>query len=427
MKLLVPVPYYRHGGVEKTIVALVEGFIYETEGVVFVTSDRQRDYFQSILPHSDRLIYESFEWEASSFDKKLLNFMYKVRSLFQKLKLASLERWIDREIAQFRRDRRLNHLARKHGTTHAFYFLTNGVPVPNLEIPLAAITYDLYWRFAPLSYPQDYVERYDRSLKEWLDAVDKFFAISQKTRRDLLSVFPEGDRKVHTVLLSGFPDYEGDVSPFLPRSPLPEPPIFYFPSSFGIYKDQLALLKAGVKLAKQGLQFKIILVGKETDSLVSGKLSLSQQDRTEEFRNYLKECQALYRDNSEIFDRYFEGLGYVEYERVEQGYRDCACVVFPSKYEGFGLAISEAITRGIPVICSDLDVFQEQVDLYNCGDRVETFPLGDADALADRMAAFLADPKPRLNEAEIQQRFGHWQWKEVVRTYTRTFESATRD
>ncbi|MFI5045259.1 MAG: glycosyltransferase family 4 protein, partial [Acidimicrobiales bacterium] len=62
----------------------------------------------------------------------------------------------------------------------------------------------------------------------------------------------------------------------------------------------------------------------------------------------------------EVIRRYFEpGLagrvvrpGRVPADQLDALFRDAAAVVFPSRYEGFGLPILEAMSRGVPVIAS---------------------------------------------------------------------------
>ena len=185
-------------------------------------------------------------------------------------------------------------------------------------------------------------------------------------------------------------------------------------------------MQAGIKLAKKGLDFQIVFTGKETDNLVQGNLSLSQQSQTQEYIDYLQKCQQIYQENQQLMKDYFVGLGYCDEEVVEECYQNCSCVVVPSQYEGFGLAVSEAIVRGMPVICSDLDVFHEQVELYKCSDRLEFFPLGDADALATCLEKFILNPKPKLSPIETEQRFKHWTWKEVAEEYIKLFKIASK-
>jgi glycosyltransferase involved in cell wall biosynthesis len=58
-------------------------------------------------------------------------------------------------------------------------------------------------------------------------------------------------------------------------------------------------------------------------------------------------------------------------------------LVFPSLYEGFGLPLLEAFACGVPVVASDIATTREV--LGEATDLASLFPVGDADALTDRL------------------------------------------
>ena len=54
-------------------------------------------------------------------------------------------------------------------------------------------------------------------------------------------------------------------------------------------------------------------------------------------------------------------LGYIDDETRTRLYRECGCFVFPSRAEGFGMPLIEALQCGKPVIASNLEIFKELV------------------------------------------------------------------
>ncbi len=429
MKLILPIEFYRKGGVERVICGTIEELIEieEVEEIILILPKKYIPHFQEKLPKSPIIKYELFTLPPKILQSRILSVINKFSSLSNNFKAKKAKRFFKRLHRKYQSEFRIKYLASRYQATHCLYFLANRLTPPNLDIPLAMISYDVFWRFAPLTYPESYSKKYDLSLLEWLQKVNIVFTISEKTRKDILSIFPKFNNKIKAVPISGFPTKSNASQKLLTlaensHESNEELPIFYLPSSFGIYKDHLSLLKAGIKLAEKNLKFKIVLIGKETDNLIAGKISLSQQANSKEYVDYLHQCQEISQNNQKIMQEYFEGLGYSADEDVEKWYRKCSCVVFPSKYEGFGLALSEAVVRGIPAIVSDLEVFREQVELYKCGDMVDFFPVGDVDALANCMEKFILNPQSKLSTEEIDTRFSHWTWKETAKEYIRLLE-----
>jgi glycosyltransferase involved in cell wall biosynthesis len=70
-------------------------------------------------------------------------------------------------------------------------------------------------------------------------------------------------------------------------------------------------------------------------------------------------------------------LGYVDDDRLAALYRGCALLAFPSRYEGFGLPVLEAMSYGAPVVASDASSVPEAG-----GDAACYVPAGDDERLA---------------------------------------------
>ncbi|MDH4143770.1 MAG: glycosyltransferase family 4 protein [Acidimicrobiia bacterium] len=92
-------------------------------------------------------------------------------------------------------------------------------------------------------------------------------------------------------------------------------------------------------------------------------------------------------------------LGWVERRDLDALLAGAAMLVFPSRYEGFGLPPLDAMARGIPVVTTDLPVLAEVG-----GDATIRVPVGDADALAGAMGDLLASPERCAELAERGRR-----------------------
>ncbi len=425
MKIIVTIPYYVKGGVERVIISLMSNLYQYVEKIIILVNAKEISYFKSLLPDSEKIVYEPFQWTKASVFGTFVLAENKVFNILNKLKRGLFK--LPKPAKKIRNQYRLNYLINKYEADCCLYIITNRVEVPPISIPLTSISYDLFWRFAPLTYSDSYMADYDNSLLMWLEKSNLIFTISEKTRDDIISIFPnpEFKSKLKAIPLSGYStNSTGFSSSMLPPS---EDIIrFYFPSSFGIYKDHLTLLKAAIQLGRKNLNFKVILIGKETDNFVNGKLDLSKQSETKEYNDYLNQWRQVYEENTSIIQKYVEGLGYCDYSTLEYWYENCSCVIMPSQYEGFGLAVSEAIVRGLPVISSDLEVLKEQAELYKCHDRVDFFPKGDANALANLMEYFIQNPNPKLDSEESKARFSHWTWDDVALTYLNSLKELTK-
>lgn len=87
-----------------------------------------------------------------------------------------------------------------------------------------------------------------------------------------------------------------------------------------------------------------------------------------------------------------EFVGWLEASALRAYYQRAACCVFPSRSEGFGLALVEALACETPVLASDLPAFRYIDGASEC---IGFFPPGDVVALASQLASLLDAPLRR--------------------------------
>jgi glycosyltransferase involved in cell wall biosynthesis len=83
-------------------------------------------------------------------------------------------------------------------------------------------------------------------------------------------------------------------------------------------------------------------------------------------------------------------LGFVSDEVMPWIYQNAYLFVFPSRYEGFGLPILEAMASGVPVACSDIAVFHEVAD-----GAASFFDPSSPEAIAAACLELMLDPHRR--------------------------------
>lgn len=84
------------------------------------------------------------------------------------------------------------------------------------------------------------------------------------------------------------------------------------------------------------------------------------------------------------------GLGATHDDDLDALYRAAVALALPSRYEGFGLPVLEAMARGCPVVTSDAASLVEVA-----GGAAAQVAVGDVDALADALHRLASDPDHR--------------------------------
>ena len=108
-------------------------------------------------------------------------------------------------------------------------------------------------------------------------------------------------------------------------------------------------------------------------------------------------------------------LGFIPPDHFEHLWQENDVYVLPSLHEGHGLALDEALARGMPALLSDLPVFLERLP---AGEAVYV-PRGDAEALA-RGIVMLRDHalRERLSRAGLLRAQTFPEWSDTLSGYT---------
>lgn len=107
--------------------------------------------------------------------------------------------------------------------------------------------------------------------------------------------------------------------------------------------------------------------------------------------------------------------GFAEHSMLPSYYRSADICVFPSRHEGFGLVILEAMASGIPVIASDIPSFRE---IISDGSDGRLFKLEDADALSKAVIALYQDPHLRKElSRNAFEKATRYSWENIADKY----------
>lgn len=196
----------------------------------------------------------------------------------------------------------------------------------------------------------------------YVQQADHVICVSESTRRDLQTIYPDIETPVSVVYSGVGDEFKPDVGPL---SGLPSEYILYVGARLG-YKDSPTLIKGFAILASEFPHLFLVLVG-------GGPLSKQEAHLVREFGIAERLLQVSLPDAD-----------------MPHAYANARAFVFPSRYEGFGLPVLEAMASGTPTILCDSSSLPEVG-----GDAASYFRMGDPEDLARAVREVLVDPSLR--------------------------------
>ncbi|MBI4250965.1 MAG: glycosyltransferase family 4 protein [Candidatus Tectomicrobia bacterium] len=222
--------------------------------------------------------------------------------------------------------------------------------------------------------------------------------VSEHTRHDLVFRLGVPAAKVRVTYNALPPGWgEGPAPPLLPAvEALGGAPFFFYAGNHKRHKNLPLLIEAFDWLRRQegGRGARLVLTG-------------ARDDLDSELRRRGLGGEAVF-------------LGEVPNAALEGVYRAARALVFPSRYEGFGLPPLEAMGCGVPPIVSDAASLPEVV-----GEAGVIVPVGKAQPLGEAMLRLLADDRLHGElSARARERARRFSWRALAEGTLQVYREA---
>lgn len=232
---------------------------------------------------------------------------------------------------------------------------------------------------------------------------NEVITFSRHTRDDLLQLYGLSGERIHAIPLDVGYDWAGSEPSRELVADLEREHgtgFLYYPANTWPHKDHELLLRAFKTVADRGHVYRLVLTG-------AGDYDRARVENR---------IRALGLENQVRL------LGTMPPAVVRGLYRLSGALVFPSRFEGFGMPILEAMRAGTPVLCSDATSLPEVG-----GDAVLYFPAGDLERLSLGIVRMMEDADLRTRCVERgMQRAALFSWEKTARATAEIFDLALR-
>ena len=334
------------GGVQQVIRSLATGFSeLESSNLkrVWIVY-RDTNWWQGVFPPDDQIIQleaplGGIALTLSRKSPRIVSFLYPIFRLVRPEKS-----FLDETLKAYSVD--IVHLPFQDGI--------------HTELPTIYHPHDLQHIYLPQNF--NWFQRHHRNTiwKRQAERARIVMAASLSVEQDLQQIWNIDPLKIRVIPIPP----PNRASGFSQPSSLVSKPYILFPSVFWKHKNQEALIRAVHHLVNRGEHVTCVFSGAKGPTL--------------------KRCQKLVRKLS--LDTYIKFVGHTPDADFGALINHSSCVVVPSLFEAASLTVWDAQKAGIPVACSDIPVFRNQL-----ADTASYFDPHDSVAIANTISRVLGD------------------------------------
>ena len=265
--------------------------------------------------------------------------------------------------------------------------------------PVVLTVHDLIGALFPQNLPMAARWYWSKWLPSTVRFADAIIADSQATKTDILRLLPKTSVDVHVI-------YLGVDEHFTPQA---EDRIEIVKAAYGLVNDYI--LFVGTLEPRKGIDtlidaFARLSGGTSADLVLVGK------------RGWHWEPILRQIEDSQLQER-VHVLDYVREDDLPALFSGALALALPSRYEGFGLPVLEAMACGTPVVCTNVASLPEVA-----GDAAVLVPPDDPVALADALQGLVRDRSMAQDYAALGQAYvQRFRWEETARQTLKVYES----
>tara|TARA_R110001592_G_scaffold155601_2_gene385547 strand:+ start:2553 stop:3635 length:1083 start_codon:yes stop_codon:yes gene_type:complete len=331
-------------------------------------SETEKVYFQ--IRKSKNLYYDRYEKIHSPFISRF-RIIKRIKKLFNPELLRLIYLWVLRP-----------------DILHLTYYNTKYLKLKPKSTKVVVTVHDMIHELFPEQFPQK--DRTSKNKRDAVELADSVIAISNQTKKDLVSFFNLNESKVsvvyHGCMFSNTFDESIKIT-------LPKLFVLFVGSRAGYKNFKFFINSVSELILEEGIQVVCAGGGSFNQDEVSflGELGINQ------FVN-----QYFFSDSE-----------------LKIAYKKSLCLVYPSLYEGFGLPILEAWSLETPLILSRASCFPEIA-----GDGALYFEPGNGEMISDHIRFIMSNESAVESVIVGKERLKQFSINNMVKATKNVYENA---